>query len=128
MASLAFAVMAITVGMVLVRAWQGWRDNTESLGVQRDARLAMVELGREIRNSKISEITGDSDGLYFTADDVRTYDLTFGKDRIATSPGVVLESWTDPVIGSNYVGIAFSLSNSRGTDVRVYSTTFFPRN
>jgi len=126
----AFAVMALTVGSMLFYGWLGWRDNFESVAMQRDAMVAMRIMGKEIRNSKISEITSDNGGIYFSAGVVRTNAVDFLASDIAYSPGVVLNSFVCPEIDltKGSVLIQFSLSNSRGTDNNDYEMTIYARN
>jgi Tfp pilus assembly protein PilW len=125
---LAFAILALSMGAMLVYAWLGWRDSTESLNLQRDAMVAMLTIEKEIRNSHISEISGDSDSIDFAAGVVRSTNMVFDASSIAVSPGVVLQSWSTPVIGSNYVAVAFVLDTSRGSGNTTYSMTTYPRN
>jgi len=57
MAMLATAILALTVGSLLVFAWKGWRINNESVNMQRDVSLAMKIMAREIRKASIENIT-----------------------------------------------------------------------
>lgn len=127
-AMVAFSVLTLVVGTLIVYSWMGWRDHTESVNMQRDAMIAMRIMAKEIRSSNISEVSGNEDSIDFTAISVRTTSRVFAKSEIASSSGVVLDSWTEPVIGSNYVTVAFSLRNSRGADRNDYLMSIYPRN
>lgn len=127
---IAFGLMVLVVGSMLVIGWIGWRDNSESVAMQRDAMVAIRIMAKEIRNSSIDEISGDGNGIYFAAnsDHGRDSEIAFTTNQIPANSGVVLQSWDSPVIGTNNVVISFSLANSRGTDQRSYEMTVYPRN
>ena len=76
---LAFGIMALTVGTVMLSSWSNWRDFREAIAMQRDAMIAMKIIATEIRNSNINEISGDSDGLDFSVNGTRDNAFVFNK-------------------------------------------------
>lgn len=61
MAALAFSILALATGSMLVFGWQGWKKMNDSVDMQRDASLAMYIIAREVRKSTIANITvGDT--------------------------------------------------------------------
>ncbi len=133
---IAFSILVLAVGSMLVFGWLGWRDSRESVNMQRDAVIAMNQIAREIRNSNVDQISGNGSGIYFDASPAvgRNSDVAFLASDIAFSGGVVLDSWTPPVFdtasiaGATGVVVRFSLASSRGTDVNDYEMTVYPRN
>jgi Tfp pilus assembly protein PilW len=133
---LAFSVLVLVVGSMLVFGLLGWRDSKESASMQRDAVIAMNIIAREIRNSSIDEVSGDGNSINFAASPAvgRNSDVVFLDSDIAYGSGVVLTSWDDPVFdtssiaGSTGVVVRFSLATSRGTDANNYEMTVYPRN
>lgn len=125
---LAFSVLILIVGSVLVYTWKGWKNYSEYVALQRDAMLAIRMVEKEIRNSNIDEISGDSAGLYFSNGTTRTNTYVFNSTDIVSSPGVLLSTWENPVIGSNSVQVAFSLKTQSGSFNREYEVTIHPRN
>ena len=65
MAMLAFSILSLAVGSMLVYGWQGWKRNNDLVAMQRDASLAMMMISKEIRNAQYDEIT-DGLGLSFS--------------------------------------------------------------
>ncbi len=51
MTAVAFSVLALATGSMLVFGWQGWKRMNDSLNMQRDASLAMHVMAREVRKS-----------------------------------------------------------------------------
>ena len=129
---LAFGIMALTVGTVMLSSWSNWRDFREAIAMQRDAMIAMKIMATEIRNSNINEISGDSDGLDFSVNGTRDNAFVFNKSDIAFSSGVELNQWDRPDIFSsssnNYVTVGFSLRTSGGAYQDRYEMTIHPRN
>ena len=121
MAMLAMSVMLVATGSMLVFGWLGWRRNVESLNMQRDAVIAMKTIANEIRGSALSDISGDSAGIYFDGSSVMAAD-------IAISSGVSLQAFDPPVIGSNMVEVVFTLSTSDNADQNTYTIQVSPRN
>lgn len=128
MGLLALSILMLIVGSLLILTWTGWADYSSMLGMQRDAHVAMREIKKEIRNSNISEISGDADSIDFISFGTRTTDFTYNSSEIPVSPRVALSSWSSPVIGSNYVTVAFVLTNTRGSLQKSYQMTISPRN
>jgi prepilin-type N-terminal cleavage/methylation domain-containing protein len=128
----AMAILSLAVGTMLVSGWTGWRRNTESVGMQRDAVFAMNVIAREIRNSNISEITStDEVGIYFGAGTVRSNPASFLASEIAYTGGVNVRDFSvtqnDTGILTN-VTVAFTLFTASGTDQNNYAMTITPRN
>ena len=55
--AVAFAILALATGSMLVFGWQGWSRMNDSLDMQRDASLAMRVMAREVRKSAIADVT-----------------------------------------------------------------------
>lgn len=129
MAMLAMAILSLAVGSMLVYGWMGWRRNTESVGMQRDAVLAMNVVAREIRNSNISEISADAAGIYFDAGVVRPSATSFLASEIAYTRGININNFNVNMnVADNAVTVAFTLFTASGTDQNDYAMTIKPRN
>ena len=61
--ALAFSILALATGSMLVFGWQGWKRMNDSVDMQRDASLAMRVMAREVRKSTIANITVGSGQL-----------------------------------------------------------------
>ena len=59
-AVVATAIFSLAVGSMLVYAWMGWIQYTDSVQMQRDATLAMRIIEKEIRRTAIEGITPGS--------------------------------------------------------------------
>ncbi len=57
MTAVAFSILALATGSMLVFGWQGWKRMNDSVDMQRDASLAMHVMAREVRKSSIGDIT-----------------------------------------------------------------------
>lgn len=64
-ATVAFAVMILIVGSMLIYGWRGWVRNNDRVDMQRNASLAMRIIAREVRNSTYDSIT-DGAGISFS--------------------------------------------------------------
>ncbi len=62
---LAFSILTLSVGIILVRGWTGWRWSNEAVAMQRDASLALKVVSREIRCSSIDHIDTSTDHRIF---------------------------------------------------------------
>ena len=135
-AMIAFSILILLVGSMLVFGWLGWRDNKESVSMQRDAVIAMNLISKQIRISNVDQVTGDANGIYFAASSAvgRNSDVSFLSSDIPFGSGVVLNSWTTPafdtttISGATGVVVRFTLATSRGTDANNYQMTVYPRN
>ena len=79
-AMLATSILILIVGLMLYVGWLGWRRNSESVNMQRDASLAMRIMAREIRRTPIDEITiGNS---LICANTNGTYSFTMSGDDL----------------------------------------------
>ena len=63
---MATAILALAVGIMLVYAFRGWRQNTESVQMQRNATLAMRVMAKEIRRTPLVNISDGSSSLICT--------------------------------------------------------------
>ena len=63
-ATLAFAILVLAVGSMLVYGWLGWKRNSEWVRMQRDASLTILMISKEIRNATYDKITEGS-GISF---------------------------------------------------------------
>ena len=61
--AVAFSILALATGSMLVFGWQGWSRINASVDMQRDASLAMHVMTREVRKSSIGDITVGSNQL-----------------------------------------------------------------
>ena len=125
---IAFTLLALIAGTILVFAWNGWRDSIETVGMQRDAMIAMRIMEKEIRNSNINEVSGDSTGLSCANGTTRTNAFRFSAASIPYNSGVLLDSWSAPTIGTNTVTVSFVLRTSRAGYGNAYTKTIYPRN
>lgn len=121
MSMLAMAVLLLATGSILVYGWLGWRRNMESVSMQRDATIAMKMIARDIRNSNISDVSGDAAGIYFNGSSFLAAD-------IAISPGVNMNNFEPPLIVSNTVVVAFTLNTSDNADENRYRILVNTRN
>lgn len=128
-AMLAFSIMILAVGLMLVYGWLGWRQTTHSVNMQRDAVLAMEQIAREIRTSNIADITHDSAGIYFSPVVARTNSATILASEIAVFPGVNLEPNSfDVDVVTNAVTVKFTLFTNERVDRNNYEMTVNTRN
>ncbi len=72
-AMVAFGILAVSVGLMLVYGWRSWRYSVEAVALQRDASLAQQVIEREIRTSSAAHISiTPNTGIDFTVGGVRT--------------------------------------------------------
>ncbi len=92
-AALAFSILALAVGSMLVFGWQGWKRSNDLVGMQRDATLAMMMISKEIRNATFDEIS-DGSGISFSGSGVS---FSESGNRIVHNDGmVVVDGWLQP--------------------------------
>lgn len=60
------AVLALTVGSMIVFGYIAWSNNSQAVKIQNDTSLAMTALGRYIRESNINDLL--IDGVSFSSD------------------------------------------------------------
>jgi type II secretory pathway pseudopilin PulG len=133
LAMVAFAIMILAVGLMLIYGWLGWRKSTQSVNMQRDAVLAMQQIAREIRVSNVTEITDDSAGIYFTPSStptVRTNSVNILASDIPVFPGVNIEpdSFYVTYLTNNAVTVSFTLFTDGDYDRNDYQITVNTRN
>ena len=124
---IAFSILALAVGSMLFYGWLGWRRNTESVALQRDAMVAMRVVEHRIRNASLNgssplAVSWNASQLTFASDD------DFSSSEVALGFGVVLDSFSVQSDGIGGVNIGFSLSSASGTDQNSYEMTIYPRN
>jgi Tfp pilus assembly protein PilW len=128
----AFAIMIMAVGLMLIYGWLGWRKSTQSVNMQRDAVLAMQQIAREIRISNVTEITDDNSGIYFTPSlpaAVRTNSVNILASDIPVFPGVNIEPNSfDVSYMTNAVTVRFTLFTDGDYDRNDYQITVNTRN
>ena len=85
----ALAIVSLTVGLLLVHGWKGWKDSRNAVAMQQDSSLAREVIGREVRCSAMEDIALVSDShIVFRAGGVRTNAeaiLLSGRDLIHRS-------------------------------------------
>lgn len=69
---IAFGIISLTVGMMLVQGWSGWHRSNQWVGLQRDAALVSRVISREIRCSYINDITNSINAIEFAGNGVRS--------------------------------------------------------
>lgn len=127
---LAMSVMVLVVGSMLFYGWLGWRRSMESVGMQRDALIAMETIAKEIRSSNISEVTGDTAGIYFSVSSpvvVRTAKFQYLAADIPFNPGVNIKNFGVRTV-DNTVTVRFTLYTSDGADENAYRMSVNTRN
>lgn len=137
MASLAFSMLALAVGSMLVFGWQGWKRSNDVVGMQRDATLAMMMISKEIRNATYDQII-DGPGISFGGSGASFSES--GNQIVRNDGMVIVDGWLQP--GSfittrqleedaagqtnRWVEVAFTLKTTIETEP--YSIKVSPRN
>lgn len=133
--AVAFSILALATGSMLVFGWQGWKRMNDSVDMQRDASLAMYVMAREVRKSSIDEITVgnqlgcvDTDGtnVSFT---VSGGNLDMAKNatfsmRLIRGQAVSLETTKNTANRS----VTLTLSSTAGDDPSQIISTIYVRN
>ena len=134
-AMLAGIVLALTASTMLVFSFSAWSTHTKSIKMQNDASLAMLVIGREIRESNLDDITYEGNGLAFATNAVRsnvTSIVMSGNQLVFQPSGLVLvEDWLNTFSAQatgSYVNISLSLLNDGSQDSITLDASFFPRN
>jgi len=118
-----FAIIALTVGSMLVSGWMAWRRNTESIEMQRNAMVAMRILELQVRNSTNGTISGFGTQVLAFEDGSQ-----FSSSELSAGSFVNLDSFS---VSSNDIGgvqVVFTLSTVSDTDQQAYTNTVYPRN
>jgi len=136
-AALAFSILSLAVGSMLVYGWQGWKRNNDLVAMQRDASLAMMMISKEIRNAQYDEIV-EGAGISFNGSGAS---FTESGNSIVHSDGMrVVNGWLVPgtfitrrseVVGTGYetnqwVEVGFDLATT--TETKSYTIKVSPRN
>ena len=135
-AMLAGMVLALTAGAMLVFGYAAWANHTDSVKMQNDASLAMLVIGREIRESGMVDITYPATGLAFASNAVRTNSTSIvvsGSQLVFQPSGFVLvEDWVNgfnaQANGVGGVDVTLHLRGGRRMTETTINATFFPRN
>lgn len=122
------SILVLVVGSMLIFGWRGWYRMSDSVNMQRDAVIAMNWISMQIRNSKSSEISWDSSGIYFSADGFRrTNEVNITLSDIAYFDGVHVQNFNVST-NNNGVRVQFSLFTDGNLDANDYDMTVMPRN
>lgn len=123
-ASVAVAILALTVGSMLYYGWLGWRRYSESVAMQRNAMVAMRVIEHRIRNANLDEISWNASTVAFASDD------NFSTAEINPAADVLLVPGTFSVAsnGLGGVDVFFNLRGASGGDENRYEMTIYPRN
>lgn len=136
-AMIAFSVMVLTVGIILVFSWKSWVNYRDQLAMQRDASLAMLMISKEIRNATYDDIT-DGTSISFAGSG---FSFTPSGNDLLRSDGMkVVDGWLsensfisrklqdqdEKGETNNWVQVSFTLETS--TDTENYSIEVMPRN
>lgn len=124
---IAFSILALAVGSMLYFGWLGWRRNTDSVAMQRDAMIAMRIVEHRIRNASLTvssplEMSWSASQLTFASED------NFSSSEVALDAWVVLDSFNVQQDGVGGVVVEFALSTASGIDGNSYEMTVYPRN
>lgn len=134
-AMLAGVVLALTAGAMLVFGHAAWVDHTDSVKMQNDASLAMLVIGREIRESGLTDITYPTNGLAFAGNAVRsnaTSIVVSGSQLVFQPSGFILvEDWVNSFtaqLNGTRVDVSLQLRGGRRMNETTVNASFFPRN
>lgn len=136
-AALAFSVLALAVGSMLVFGWRGWKRNNDLVSMQRDATLTITAISKEIRNATFEEIT-DGAGISFSGSGISFNES--GNKLMRGNSLAVVNGWLVPSTfitrkqqkvnaageTKEWVDVNFSLQTS--TETESYSIEVSPRN
>lgn len=106
--ALAFAVLALATGSMLVFGWQGWKKMSDSVEMQRDASLAMYVMAREVRKSAVADITVGNGLLGCVNPDGESVGFTVSGGSLDMA---VNGSFSMSLIRKNAVSIKSSITN-----------------
>ncbi len=147
-ALLAGVVLALLVGSMIVFSYMAWAHNTDAVKVQDDGSVAMIMIGREIRESGINDILIDGvsfadnpfasgSRLDFSANAVRPASslITVVGDKLIHRPAefVLVEDWlNDSTARFNpngpSVDILLHIRGGNRMNETIIIDTFSPRN
>lgn len=134
-AMLAGVVLALTAGAMLIFGYTAWADHTDSVKMQNDASLAMLVIGREIRESGLADITYAANGIMFATNAVRsnaTAVVVSGSQLVFQPDGFVLvEDWVNSFnaqMNGSSVDIMLQLRGGRRMNETMVNASFTPRN
>jgi MSHA biogenesis protein MshO len=142
------AVLALSVGAMLIFAYMAWADNSTAVRLHNDASLAMVLIGQEIRESNIEAIA--IDGVRFTTnpnasgsrldfdavDGVRSNSasVVVSGDSLQASPqGIALVEGGLSAFSARFnsdasIDVSLTVTGGRGAGNTTLEATFTPRN
>jgi prepilin-type N-terminal cleavage/methylation domain-containing protein len=141
MAAVAFALLVVAVGSMLVFGYMGWRRNNDLVNMQRDASLTMMMISKEIRNASPDEIADGTGGISFAGSGISFTES--GNNIVHSGSGMAtVNGWLVPnsfittkreffgsLTGSetnHWVEVDFTLATT--TETESYSIKVSPRN
>ena len=136
-AALAFSILALAVGSMLVFGWQGWKRSNDLVEMQRDATLTMMMISKEIRNATFDEIT-DGAGISFGGSGtsfngsgssiVRNDGMVVLRGGLQSGSFITTRQVKEDAAGqtNKWVEVAFTLETT--TETEPYSIKVSPRN
>ena len=134
-AMLAGAVLALTAGAMLIFGYAGWANQSDSVKMQNDASLAMLVIGREIRESSMGDISYLANGMAFAPNAVRSNATTIvvaGNQLVFNPTGFVLvENWVNGFtaqMNGTRVDVTLHLRGGRRMNETLVNASFTPRN
>jgi prepilin-type N-terminal cleavage/methylation domain-containing protein len=134
LAMVATAILSLAVGIMLVYAFRGWRQNTESVQMQRNATLAMRVMAREIRRTPVENISAGSSSLICTNASGTVFIRQQGGDlslQVDTERPFIL---VNDIVATFKTGsrpdgsVAVRLDLATGSDISTNSMVIYSRN
>lgn len=138
-ATLAFSILMLAVGSMLVFGWQGWYRYSDSVSMQGDAALATQMIAKEIRNASYVDIS-DGAGISFANSGISFSES--GNNLVRSDGMIVVNGWLVPGTfvtrklelatsqtrfkTNQWVEVGFSLRTT--TQREAYSIQVSPRN
>ncbi len=139
MAIIAFSILSLSVGLMLVQGWRNWYASNELVAMQRDATLAQTVIRREVRRSTLDDISVGPSRIDFAASGLRAGSgaesiYMLGKDLIHSGPngdftlvrGMI--SAFSPTITNNGVNVALTFQTDSGAGSSSQTFTAYVRN
>ena len=68
---LAFSILSLSMGLMLIQGWKVWYSSNDSVSMQRDTALALSVIRKEIRCSKLDDLIVSGNRIDFPATGVR---------------------------------------------------------
>ena len=134
MTAVAFSILALATGSMLVFGWQGWTRINASVDMQRDASLAMRVMAREVRKSSVANITvGSSLGCVDPSGSNVTFTVSNGNLEMAVGGTFFMNLVRGQAVSlsssiTNSTGVAITLNLLAGDDVGSIDSVVYVRN